>query len=273
MIARRRFAAVCLCALVAGAPCSAIAQGDTPDTLQREPGRPYGFTSLDQQNTRKSVPGFSDLFRPLGGDFKRLFRPEHAGIAQLGILTAATFAPWDPKVRDTAWGGGTMHDVLKPGEVVGGAIFQSSAAFATWAVGRATNSPRVASLGADLVRAQIVSQTVTQAVKFSTHRTRPDGTTLSFPSGHTSSSFATATVLQSHFGLKAGIPAYAMAAWVATSRVQMKRHHVSDVLVGATVGVLAGRSVTFGRGAQRFSLSPMAVPGGAGISVVRIESR
>jgi membrane-associated phospholipid phosphatase len=226
-----------------------------------------------ESKAKPEVPGFADLVTPLKDDFRRLFRRNHAGFAQLGLLGALTFAPWDANVKTAGWGDGTVHTVLKPGEFVGGAIFQSSAAFATYAVGRVTKSPRVARLGADLVRAQIVSQTVTQAVKFSTRRTRPDGTELSFPSGHTSSSFATATVLNAHFGPKVGIPAYAMASWVAASRVQMKRHHVTDVIIGATVGVLAGRAVTFGVGSDRFALSPLAVPGGAGVSIVRLNGR
>jgi membrane-associated phospholipid phosphatase len=55
----------------------------------------------------------------------------------------------------------------------------------------------------------------------------------------------------------------------------MKRHHVSDVIVGASVGLLAGRSVTFRRGTNRFSISPMAVPGGGGggINIVRVGGR
>jgi membrane-associated phospholipid phosphatase len=168
-------------------------------------------------------------------------------------------------------GTGPVRQMLEPGATVGGFVYQTTAAVATYAVGRATESTRIAELGVDLVGAQIVSQSVTQAVKFATQRTRPDGTSLSFPSGHTSSACARASVIRAHFGLKAGIPAYAMAVWVAASRVQMKRHHVSDVLVGASVGMLAGRSVTFGRGAKRFSLSPMAVPGGGGVSLVKLD--
>jgi membrane-associated phospholipid phosphatase len=78
-------------------------------------------------------------------------------------------------------------------------------------------------------------------------------------------------VLQTKFGWKAGIPAYAMASWVAASRLQSNRHYLSDVIAGATIGVLAGRSVTLGRGAARFSVSPTAIPGGIGMSFVRVQ--
>jgi membrane-associated phospholipid phosphatase len=124
----------------------------------------------------------------------------------------------------------------------------------------------VAVLGADLVRAQFVSQGVTQAIKLSVGRTRPDGTSMSFPSGHSASAFATATVLQRHLGWKAGIPAYGVAAYVAASRIQAQRHYLSDVAFGAAIGIVAGRTVTIGHGNARFSVAPAAAPGGAGVN-------
>ena len=39
-----------------------------------------------------------------------------------------------------------------------------------------------------------------------------------------------------------------------------------DVAFGAAVGILAGRTVTIGRGSTRLSLAPMAAPGGGGIT-------
>ena len=269
--------ALCCAVIVASAwPLTAVGQtldGGSIQTITRAEVTPQRGLTFGEPTAKPRMPAFADLIKPLGGDFKRLFLKENAGLAQLGFLGALTAAPWDANVKTAGWGDGTVHTVLKPGEIVGGMLLQSSAAFATYAAGRITNKPRVAHLGAELVRAQIVSQAVVQAVKFATQRTRPDGTTLSFPSGHTASSFATATVLNAHFGPKVGLPAYAMATWVAASRVQMKRHHVTDVIVGATVGVLAGRSVTFGVRSSRFTVNPLAVPGGGGVSIVRVNER
>ena len=97
-------------------------------------------------------------------------------------------------------------------------------------------------------------------------RTRPDGSVFSFPSGHTATTFATATVLQRHFGWKVGIPAYAAATYVAASRIQVKRHYLSDVAFGAALGIVAGRSVTVGRGDAKFAIAPAAAPGGGAVS-------
>ena len=103
---------------------------------------------------------------------------------------------------------------------------------------------------------------LTIAIKQATRRARPEGSGYSFPSGHTTVSFASATVLQRHFGWKVGIPAYAVATYVAASRVEMKRHYLSDVAFGAALGIVAGRTVKVGR--QQWMITPIGTENGAG---------
>ncbi len=97
-----------------------------------------------------------------------------------------------------------MHEVLESGRVIGAAPYQLGAAFLTYGVGRITGRSRVTSVGAELVRAQPVSQGLTFGIKVSAGRTRPDGTGWSFPSGHASTTFASAAVLQRNFGRRVG---------------------------------------------------------------------
>jgi membrane-associated phospholipid phosphatase len=159
-----------------------------------------------------------------------------------------------------------LNTPFQPGETIGGARLQILGAAATYAVGRFSGNRTVSAVGGDLLRAQILTQGITAAVKMSVRRGRPDGTEFSFPSGHSSVSFASATVLQRHFGWKVGVPAYAVASYVAASRIQEKRHFLSDVVFGAALGIAAGRTVTIGRGDSRFAMAPMAAAGGAGLS-------
>ncbi|MEZ5319177.1 MAG: phosphatase PAP2 family protein [Vicinamibacterales bacterium] len=215
------------------------------------------------------TPAFSSLFTPLKADFRRMATDRSLTVLGLGIAGAFSMHALDPKLSSGGWGSDADR-LFSPGRVAGSAAVQGGAAFATYLVGRAIHQPRVASLGAKLVRAQIVAQTTTQFMKIAVRRTRPDGSVLSFPSGHTSAAFATATVLQSELGWKAGVPAYAMATWIGASRMEGRRHYLSDVIAGATVGILAGHSVTFGAAGSRFSLSPLVVPGGGGLNIVRI---
>ena len=188
----------------------------------------------------------------------------------IGGVAAAVGHTQDQHLSSAMSGSRDLKGVFGPGETIGGARTQTAAALATYAVGRLSSNPTVSRIGADLIRAQIVTQTLTATVKGAVGRTRPDGTRYSFPSGHSAATFASATVLQRHLGWKAGVPAYAVASYVAASRIQAKRHFLSDVTLGAALGIVAGRSVTIGRGDHRFALAPSAVPGGGGVSLTWI---
>ncbi|MCA1653183.1 MAG: phosphatase PAP2 family protein [Sphingomicrobium sp.] len=82
---------------------------------------------------------------------------------------------------------------------------------------------------------------VTEALKYTIHERRPDGSdNKSFPSGHTSASFAAAASLEKRYGWQVGLPAHVVAAFVGLSRVGAKKHFVGDVLVGAAIGEASG---------------------------------
>lgn len=77
----------------------------------------------------------------------------------------------------------------------------------------------------------------TYILKWTVNEQRPDRTSFdSFPSGHTSVSFATATFLQKRYGWKFGVPAYALSTYVAWGRCFSKRHNWWNVLAGAAIG-------------------------------------
>lgn len=84
-----------------------------------------------------------------------------------------------------------------------------------------------------------VSIVATQGLKYSINRKRPNGGKHSFPSGHTSASFTGAAFMQRRYGWEYGAPAYAAAMYVGWSRVQAKKHHISDVLAGAAIGIIS----------------------------------
>ena len=59
--------------------------------------------------------------------------------------------------------------------------------------------------------------------------------TYSFPSGHTSSSFAAACMLAACFG-PISVPAFVFAVLMGFSRVYLRVHYLTDVLAGAVLG-------------------------------------
>ena len=214
-----------------------------------------------------STPGFGRLFESTIGDFRRLPSWETVTLLSIGAVAAGFGSAFDHEVTNTVADSSMMLDrTLRPGAILGGKEFQFGTALATFAIGRFSGQHRVADVGSKLLRAQFMAQTVSGVIKVSANRTRPDGTNLSFPSGHTSVSFASATVLQQEFGWKVGLPAYVIASYIGASRIEDKRHFLSDVAFGAAIGIVAGRTVTVGKGDKKFGLAPMATPGGAGVS-------
>ncbi len=84
----------------------------------------------------------------------------------------------------------------------------------------------------------------TYILKYAVKERRPDHSDYhSFPSGHTSCTFATAAYLQRRYGWKFGGPAYALATYTGWGRVYSKRHHWWDVVTGAAIG--AGSAYIF----------------------------
>jgi membrane-associated phospholipid phosphatase len=122
-----------------------------------------------------------------------------------------------------------------------------------------------------MVHAMITSVAIQIPAKAAFHRLRPNQEDhRSFPSGHSQDSFAAATVLSNHYGWKAALPAYAVASYVAASRLADRKHHLTDVVGGAAIGHIIGRTVshrmTKGK-PSRVSWSVMPMRGGAAASL------
>lgn len=81
-------------------------------------------------------------------------------------------------------------------------------------------------------------------MKYMVSETRPDGSSDdSFPSGHTARAFCAATVLHKEYGLTRSpwfsVGAYSVATLTGVMRVLNNRHWISDVLVGAGIGIIS----------------------------------
>jgi membrane-associated phospholipid phosphatase len=206
----------------------------------------------------------SQIVRDVGGDYLHFLSKENALSLGLGGAAALAVHPADESLsewaleQDSTWVGADTY---------GSQLVQLPLALAVWAVGAAAGSGTVAETGRDLLRAQISVVSWTYLIKVAAQRTRPNGDPRSFPSGHASNSFATAMVLQEHFGWKAGVPAFALAAYTAGSRIVANQHWASDVVFGAFVGMASGRTATIHLRDKRFALAPLAAPGGGGVLV------
>lgn len=84
---------------------------------------------------------------------------------------------------------------------------------------------------------------VVNSLKYTCRMPRPDGSNnKSFPSGHTATAFMTATMLHKEYGARSpwySIAGYSMATATGVSRMLNNKHWLSDVMVGAGIGILA----------------------------------
>jgi hypothetical protein len=162
-----------------------------------------------------------------------------------------------------------INDVFSPAKYFGDTPEQMALSIGTYATGRILHKPKVSHLGMDLLRAQAISELLVEPLKFATRRQRPNGSNFrSFPSGHAAVTFAAATVIERHLGWRKAALGYAVASYVAASRLHDNVHFLSDVAFGAAVGSIAGRTVTE-HGREVWTLAPAFVPGGTAIVVMR----
>jgi membrane-associated phospholipid phosphatase len=220
---------------------------------QTQTADPVSVETVDSDE----VPSVGRVFMGTLTNFARLPTRTTAGWLIAAAVGAAATHPADSPTTRTLAGNDALHEPLEPGAVVGSTPFALGTAIATYGIGRAANNRRVARLGADLIQAQLMAETLAFGVKQAVRRARPEGSGFSFPSGHTTVTFASADVLRRTFGWKIGVPAYAVASYVAASRIQSRHHYLSDVVFGAALGTIAGRTVTVSR-SQRLAIIPVA---------------
>lgn len=154
-----------------------------------------------------------------------------------GALTAAVASLADHTVRDQ----GSQHRAMdyntaRIGDFMGTGIPGASIAIGQYFLDREN--------GLSHGKTLIAGALWTGALKFVTNRRRPGDTRQynAFPSGHTSTTFATATSLYYSYGWKVGLPAYLIATGTGVSRIADDVHWFSDVVAGAFVGIWLGRA-------------------------------
>ena len=94
-----------------------------------------------------------------------------------------------------------------------------------------------------LLKSEILANGITQILKHTIQEQRPSGTAKeSFPSGHTTQAFVSATFMHKEYGKKSiwySILAYSFATSTGAMRMLNDRHWFSDVLAGAAIGIFS----------------------------------
>jgi membrane-associated phospholipid phosphatase len=259
--------------LILGSPCAALAQDDDQRAVAPPATPSIGqLFDLPQDSAPPPTPahtGIHALFANLIDDFKHLPSRENAGWTLFGSALALSVHPFDARVNRHLVGKRSVHNFFVPGKIIGQGYIQVASSLGTYTVGRLAHKPKVSHVGMDLLRAQAVVGVLTYALKLTVHRERPNrSNSQSFPSGHASVTFATATVIQRHLGWEWSMPVFLVASYTSISRLHENVHYLSDVVAGATCGIIAGRTVTR-HGRSVYALVPIWSHGEVALLVQR----
>jgi hypothetical protein len=161
--------------LLAVCPCVASAQTEAQDPVAQQVSEGVGShfpQSVTEGNDSRPLfkPSLGQVFSKTFQDFKRLPSLDSAVILSLGGAASMVGHPSDARISH-GFLGSDSRGFFNSGVHIGAAWVQMAGAFSTYSLGRATGSSKVTALGADLISAQIMSQTLTQAIKFSVGRT------------------------------------------------------------------------------------------------------
>ena len=212
--------------------------------------------------------GIKAMAKDLVADVKHLPSKENLFWVGVGGGLALASHPVDDNVNAYFLKNDSSKNFFVVGKYLGELYTLLPAAVTVYAIGRANDRPKVSHVGMDLLQALAINEALVQSLKHTTRRERPDGSGKnSFPSGHAADTFAFATALERHLGWKGAVPAYLFSSYVAISRLPDNKHWLSDVVFGASVGIISGRTVT--RHGREFPVTVNAVPGGAAIMYVR----
>ena len=195
--------------------------------------------------------------------------------------TKNTFSFWNVAILGTAAGGslilsqtdadediqdslsGSLGGFADIGNIAGNGLTLAGITITSYLYGEVSDNEKFLETSKALIEAQIITAVMTGGLKLAVGRERPDGSgsriNSSFPSGHVSGSFAMASVFDSMYGYKVGIPLYTFAGFVGLSRISDNKHFLSDVLFGAALGTVVGRSVAkmhLGEKNNRFTILP-----------------
>jgi membrane-associated phospholipid phosphatase len=250
-----------------------------PRPSSPDPQASGGGSKPEDQNAEAQKPptpphtGMRALAYNLVEDVKHLPAKQNLYLLAIGGALAGAAHPFDQrfnaKLRSHY---DAVNTAFLPGKYIGNTPEQVALSVGTYAYGRLFDAPKVAHFGMDLLQAQILTEALVQPLKFATHRTRPDNSNNhSFPSGHAAITFATATVIERHLGWRKSLLGYTIASYVAASRLHDNRHYLSDVVFGAAVGSIAGRTVVH-HASDYWAIVPVNVPGG-GVAILATRTR
>lgn len=190
----------------------------------------------------------------------------------------------DIQVKLLSAHGTTLNKATDAGTLAGDPFIHLGLAALVYGGGIAANSLKWKETGEMMGEALLLADASSFVIKEASGRGRPITTNAkgdfkpfgfknnydSFPSMHTSSSFALASVLSATTdNIPAKLLYYSAATFVGFSRMYQNKHWASDVVLGAAIGELCGDVVIrYHVSSTKYSIVPTMFNEGAGLALV-----
>lgn len=246
-------------------------------------------TAIDKEAVyarRPPLPGFGETVKRDAGhvgsdlwrDTKRVYA-NPVNLAILGVAYGGALAVQESGPDDTVEDHYNRHHTFNgdwPDTF--GAMGNPGVHFALagmmYLVGQQARNDKTYEVGKTLFSALIINDLSVMLGQAASWDRSPNGEWGTFPSGHTSSTFCVATVLNESYGPLVGVPMYGLGVLVGIERLDDREHYLSDVLFGAVMGTVIGHSVASGRDPEIFGwkVLPYADPAGGSSGVAFMKS-
>ena len=226
--------------------------------------------SEEEQQGERPESDEIDHFRLLLSDFRKLAKTDT--LVLMGIAGASSYLLSRTESPPGELAATDGSEFFGYADYFHGGATPAALGLGLLATGYLVNNQKHLLVGSALLRSQIIVAVLAQGMKHAFRRQRPDGSDYrSFPSGHTMSTFAMASVLEREYGIGIGIAGYALASYISVARVDEHKHYWSDLVFGAVAGYVIGRNCSASNDEVRgISLNLLPAAGGmaAQISIV-----
>jgi hypothetical protein len=190
-----------------------------------------------------------DFWPTIGNDAKQIVNGKNAAILGLALGGSLVIREEldDDVRRDTAQHPQRWGDTSEFLGYLGSAEAQVPVLLAIHASSLMNDDEELHDLSTTMLSAYAINGLSSIAVKGIANTDRPsdrwNNGDYGFPSFHASSSVTMAAVLDEYYGPSVGLPAYALAGLIGWSRIDQRDHDLSDVVFGAAMGYVIGKTV------------------------------
>ena len=268
-------ASLILILFLAGFGLSSHVAAQEKETPPESPATTSDQPQWDQEE--ESGISFKSFHRDLGKNFLGLFSRKNVLPFSTGVLGTGVSLELDDNLHDYFRNVDDLGQERRRfpalgdvGEVLANRWFLLAGTGSFILAAHSTSNDRFQDMTYAWTQGYVLNNLLTEVLKQGVRRQRPNGqNSRSFSSGHAANAFTFATIMNHYYGPKAGIPAYSVAGLVAVSRMEKNVHYLSDVVMGATLGYIVGRTVVRGRDKRRrVSWIPITPPGGEGVGLM-----